>query len=55
MRAAEKLHNDNDLTLSYMSKNTCVTQGRDKRNAEKKHSSLKNTLFADDITILSFK
>ena len=53
IRAAEKQREDNGIRITYVPGNTCMTQRRDKQNAEAKHIDLKYALFADDTTILS--
>ena len=54
-RAAEKQREDIGIRITYIPGNTCMTQRRDKQNAEAKHIDLKYALFADGTTILSNK
>ena len=53
IRAAEKQREENGIRITYIP--TCMTQRRDKQNAEAKHIDLKNALFADGTTIMSNK
>ena len=55
IRAAEKQRVDNGIKITCIPGNTCMTQRRDKQNAEAKHIDLKYALFAVDTTILSNK
>ena len=53
--SSRKTKGNNGIRITYVPGNTCMTQKRDKQNAEAKHIDLKYALFADDTFILSNK